>query len=135
MTWQSMCNIIRARFKTQVADVLKLPTQYDNQDYNNPDNRLWCRVSIRQGESNQVSAGGTGGNRHRTAGVMIVQIFGPTGKGDRDHLVVADAIKTAFRAVSDTDVKFRDPSVSFSGRVESEWQVNVTCPFYADDIG
>ncbi len=135
MTFEALANIIRSRFKTQIADVLSLFTQYDNQKADNPDNEIWCRLTIGFGESTQVANGGVGNNTFRTPGVMTAQIFAPMGMGEKGSYVIADAIKTAFRCVTDSGVVFRTPSIQRIGRVENSWQVNVNCPFHADDIG
>lgn len=135
MTHESMANAIRTRFKTQIADAQSLPTQYDNQKYDNPDNVLWCRLTIKFGESLQVASGGASGNRYRTSGIMYAQLFSPLGKGDKDQLHLADIIKSAFRCVTDSGVKFKTPSIKPKGRFGKEWQVNIECPFYADDTG
>lgn len=135
MNYQTLGNTIRSRFKTQIADARSLSTQYDNQDYTKPNNAMWCRLSILTGDSFQASFGGAGGKRFRTPGTMIAQIFCPIGLGDKAALQMADYIVTAFRAVTDTNVVFKTPSVQRIGRTESEWQINVSCPFYVDDIG
>jgi len=135
MTFEALANIIRSRFKTQIADSQSLQTQYDNQNYDNPDNALWCRLTINYGNSLQVEMGGASGNRYRTPGVMTAQLFAPIGNGDKQLLEMADLIKTAFRCITDSGVFFQTPSIKRIGRKDSEWQVNVDCPFYADDIG
>ena len=135
MTFEDLANTIRSRFKTQIADVKSLPTQYDNHDFDNPDNEIWCRLTFNPGESSQVACGGPGANRFRTPGVMTAQLFAPVGQGDKDLLVLADAIKTAFRCVTDSGVVFKTPSIKRIGKRDGQWQVNVNCPFYADDIG
>ena len=135
MTKTAIANAIRSRFKTQVADVLSLGTQYDNQKYDNPDNAKWCRLTVKFGETIQKSVGSPAGNRDRTSGVVMAQLFCPAGKGDSDLLAIADAVVTAFKRVTDTGITFATPSSDVRGRVGNEWQINVNCPFYADDIG
>lgn len=134
MTWEELGNIIRSRFDSQVADVQSLQTQYDNQSFDNPDNELWCRLTINFGQTFQVDCGGGSGSRDRTIGVMTAQLFLAVDQGDKQLLETADKIKTAFNRVTDTGVHFRTPSIKRVGRVNNEWQVNVNCPFYADDI-
>jgi len=134
MTKKEIANAVRTRFKTQVADVLSLGTQYDNQKYDNPDNAKWCRLTVKFGETIQKSVGSPTGNRDRTSGVMIAQLFCPAG-GDGELLDVAGAVETAFKRVTYNGVTFRTPSTYPQGRVGAEWQINVNCPFYADDIG
>lgn len=135
MTSEAIANAIRSRFKTQVADVLSLPTQYDNHKLDNPDNAQWCRLNIKCGETFQVSIGAPGTQRDRTHGVVIAQLFGPVGAGDGALREIADAVRVAFRRVTDAGVTFATPSVHEQGLFEDSWQINVVCPFYADDIG
>lgn len=135
MTHEAIGNAIRSRFKSQVADVLSLLTQYDNQGFENPDNAAWCRLSVKTGETFQTSIGSPGSNRERTHGVVIAQLFGPVGDGDGELRKIADAVCTAFRRVSDDGVTFRTPSMHEQGLFGDSWQINVVCPFYADSIG
>jgi len=135
MNSEERANIIRTRFKTLVADVLNLQTQYDNQDFENPDNDNWCRLTLKTTETFQVSFGNPQGNRYRTHGVMIAQLFGPLGNGDGKLREIADVIMYAFRGVTDNGVTFRAPSHDEVGIFGDSWQINVVCPFYSDDIG
>jgi len=135
MNNESIANAIRSRFKTQVADAIPLSTQYDNHDTDNPDETSWCRLTIKTGKAQQVSIGNPSAQRYRTPGVMIAQLFCPIGKGDSELKGLADSIIAAFRGVTDTGVTFRTPYMNEVGRKDADWQINVVCPFYADDIG
>lgn len=134
MSIQTIASTIRNRFKTQVATPRTLPTQYDNHALAKQAD-LWCRLSVLFGQSEQASIGSPASNRYRTVGIMTAQLFLPVGKGEKNLYVMADYIVAAFRSVTDTGVTFRTPSITQVGRDESFWQVNVDCPFYADEIG
>lgn len=133
MTWEEIGNVIRSRFKTQIADEYSLRTQYDNHDLAKQ-NALWCRLSIGFGDTFQVDCGGASGSRDRTVGVMTARLKVPVGQGDKQLLETAGNVKTAFNRVTDSGVHFRTPSIKRVGRINGEWQINVNCPFYADDI-
>ena len=135
MSWSAMANTIRSRFKTQIATPESLITQYDNHSLDNPDNEIWCRLTIKSGETTQESIGSPSSNRDRTDGVMIAQLFAPIGNGDGDLRELAETIRAAFKRVTESGVTFRTPKIKEIGRVGKEWQINVDCPFYADDIG
>jgi len=110
-----------------------LPTQYDNDgSFTRPKGAPWCRFTVLQGETAQVTAGGF--KRFRQPGVAIAQLFMPLGEGDKRGLELADAVKLAFRSVTAAGVIYRSPSVQNMGRQEGEWQLNVSCPFFADDL-
>jgi len=149
--WQEIANSIRAHFHDNIEVGYEhgngIPTQYDNDgafvkptglDGATPPgfkarDALWIRFSIRPGESRQVSLGAN--SRFRTPGVAIAQIFVPLGLGDKTAWEVADAISSAFRATTvNNSVRFYTPYVSYQGRSGKEWQINVICPFYADDV-
>jgi hypothetical protein len=125
------CNLIRKRFETLVAVPNKLPSFYDNQKFDKPNNTYYAKISILTGASAQVELGD--GNKFRNPGVMVVQLFGPTGKGDARHLQLIDKIKENFRGVSIANIVFTSPSQFRVGTFEGEYQMNVNCPFYFDE--
>jgi len=136
VTFEAVANTIRSRFEAQVAVAESLTTQYDNQRL--PDNvdvnSAWCRFAIKLGDGLLTEIGGS--KTHRYPGVAIAQLFVPIHHGDREGLRLADVIKTAFRAVTVSGVTFRTPSVNNLG-LETEkkwWQINVSCPFYFNEI-
>lgn len=135
MNFEDLANTIRTRFKTQIADTQSLPTQYDNQDFTPPDQELWARLTILHGDSFQVSNGGPDGKRFRTPGIMTVQVFIPSGQGDKAAYKLADVIETYFRSQKADSITYRTPSVRKIGPTGPWWQINVNCPFYSDDIG
>lgn len=131
MSSEALHNAIRSRFKTEVADKnAGLVVIYDNAP--DPDkDALWVRFTVLEGDANQQSLGPP--RKFRTVGVAVGQVFALVDTGDRKALQVADKIKLAFRAISAGGVTYRTPSVKNVGRVDRWWQVNVTCPFYADE--
>jgi len=137
--WEDAHNSIRARFEAQVTAPLGLDSrssgtgsriQYDNQEFVKPQDQIWVRVTILNGHS---AAKAIGSQRFRNPGVMIAQIFGPIGDGDRDQTRVADTIRREFRAVTDGDVSWHTPSQDRVGRDDNWYQINVNCPFYWDE--
>lgn len=134
-TFQALTDVVRSRWKAQIEDAQSIPTGYDNAPFNEPtDGSTWARFSVIPGESQQKSMGGTN-RRFRTVGIGMAQIFTGTETGTKTSNVLINAIVTAFRGVTDTSVVFRTPSVVRVGRTGKWWQVNVICPFYADDFG
>lgn len=134
MTHIALFNAIRSRFETEITDSLSIATQFDNAAFPKPGvTTNWIRFTIKLAGSDQKSMGAST-NRFRTIGVAIAQVFVPLYKGDDAALSIADSIRTAFQAVTDTGVKFETPSVDPVGSNGGYWQVNVRCPFYADDL-
>lgn len=133
MDWEALHNVVRSRFKTQIADVQSVTVQYDNAPFTEPEDATWVRWTIVPAQTSLVAIGGTS-RRYRTVGLAVASIFVPVESGDALALRLADAVATAFRCVTDTGVVFSSPSVINRGRDENWWQVNVECPFYADDL-
>lgn len=139
MTQTVLEQTLRTLFQTQIAAKNNLPTQYDNTDFDKPQDKdaIWARVSIKQGQSEQVSSGSPGNNRWRSPGVLFVQLFGPVNRGDGLLLQLADKIVTLYRGTNPaTNLWTKSPYVTKVGRsIGDQWQVNVTCPYVCDDLG
>jgi hypothetical protein len=135
MSWSAIANTVRSRFETQIATPESLTTQYDNQSLDNPDDKIWCRLTIKFGETELASFGSPSSNRFRTVGTMIAQLFSPIGKGSGELEELADTISNSFKCITQDGVTFIDPDIVNVGEREGMWQINVVCPFYSDDIG
>ena len=132
MSFESLANAIRSRFKTLVVGATSLVVAYDKVQCQEPEDAVWVRFSVLTGDTLQASLGAS--KRFRTVGVAVAQIFQPINQGDKDALVLADTIKSAFRATSISGVTFRTPSLRRVGRDAKWYQLNLNCPFYADEI-
>jgi len=137
MSFKAPINLIVDRFKTEVADnVAGLLVQYPNdRTFDKPEGERWARVEVLPGKSGQVSLGEN--KRFRNPGLLVVSVFVPGGEGTNLAYDIADLIddETAFRNVTVGGVKYMKPSVSVVGRtVSNEWQLNIDCPFYFDEI-
>lgn len=97
----------------------------------------WMRAAVRTNGTQQTAIGPTGaaGNRYRTSGTVLFSLFDASEKGDGVLLQLADKIVQTFRSVTVQGVVFRTPSVTTVGRFGGSWQVNVSCPFYSDEVG
>jgi len=135
MSFEAVANTIRTRFRTEVAGDLSLPTQYDNAPFSKSENVKWCRFTVKPGQSAQIGCTGPNSRPYRTVGVCIAQLFGPVDKGDKDLWEIADSVIAAFRGESVSGVVFGDYNVNNIGRVDNEWQMNVTFEYRVDDHG
>lgn len=117
------------------AAALNVFTQNDNHVLTPPDDgSLWVRLSVRPGESEQQDIGGQNPVRQRTLGVVILQVFSPLDVGDKPARDLAESIRAIFNRTRSGKVQFRVPSIQTIGRRDELWQVNVTCPFYEDEV-
>lgn len=127
---------IRARFKANVADALSLPTQYDNERFTQPDpskpDAMWCKFSVQPGDSQQSEIGGNS-NTYRHSGVAIASVYVPFETGEGAAETMAKNIAKEFRNLTAAGVVFRTPSTFRVGRVGPWWQINVSCPWFANE--
>lgn len=139
MNIESLHNIVRTRLSDNygeeyliVFDNAPKPTLVSGKQP-----QPWMRAAVRTAGTEQVAIGATGtaGNRYRTSGSLLVSLFDASEKGDGVLLALADKIVGTFRSVTVQGVVFRTPSVATVGRFGGSWQVNISCPFYADEVG
>lgn len=104
---------------------------YQNVAYN--EQAEFIRLNILSGKRFQASLGGTV-NVYRIPGVVIVQIFCPKDRGTKRALVISDLIITFLQSKFIGTVNFKTPYISFQNIVDSFYQINITCPFYVDNI-
>lgn len=132
---------IQSRFDTLIQTPESLIVEYDNKKavgsdgvvVDQPDDAVWCRVTIDEGEAKHISLGRTGAKSSRTPGVFFVQIFSPINKGEIAARTLVDLIKTNFRLVNASGITWKEPSSRKIGRSGAWWQVNVDCPFHYEN--
>lgn len=118
-------SVLRQRI---VAKFPSLQIQRDNMLFTPPSGTLWARWHILFGESKRAASGTV-----RHIGLVKCSLFDLLEIGDDNILSMADDIAEMFRTLTDTGVVLRTPSVRTLGRSDKWWQVNVTCPFFADE--
>ena len=133
--YANIFNSIRCKFGAEIEDVLPIPVHYDNMPENQPRgvHNGWVRLKVLPESSRQVDVGGTK-RRFRVRGVAIALVHFPIETGDGSSLEVADAIVDAFRGVTFQGVTFQTPLVRNLGRKDDEWQTEISCPFFKDDL-
>lgn len=126
-------NRIRQRFSEQIQTPQSVTVLYDNAPFTPPDNARWVAWSIREATADQVELGSD--KRFRIRGTAIANIYVPIRDGDESALELADAIDAAFKSVTVSDVTYQTPTVNTIGLTGDWWQVNVICPWFADQTG
>jgi hypothetical protein len=130
---ETVANTIRTRWYTNIESGESIPTVYDNAPADDQsDSSTWARVRILWGETLMPALGQQ--KTFRTVGRLLAQLYVPVENGDKAALELADSIRADFRAVTDTGVTFKSPSVSAVGREDNWWRVDVSCPFYTDEL-
>ena len=137
MSTESVHNAIRSRFYSEVESAASLDNkvQYDNQKKPSAagGDSLWVRFKVLPGDSAQVDTGSSS-HRYRSVGIAVAQIFAPVNTGTKSIATLTDTIKSAFRGVTASGVKYVDePQEQNVGRSGKYWQHNVTIKWQADN--
>lgn len=113
------------------ANINNFVVRYDNDPRDTPTSGVWMRVSTEFKDSNQAEIGIP---TFRNEGSFNVKIKILLGQGIADALSIADIIAAKFRTtIVDETINFQTPRIENVGRVEDNYQVNVICPFFADN--
>lgn len=129
MGFASLANSITTYLQT-VADANNFTVRYDNDMRATPAKGLWLQCRIEFGNSEQKELGI---NSYRNPGNVIITIKNKIGIGIGALLINADIIATAFKNVDVDAIIFKVPSIKNNGRIDDNWEVEVSCPFHLDE--
>lgn len=87
------------------------------------------RVYIRHGEGEQATLGSVGNRRFDRQGVVIVQVYTPTGDGFTLDDTLATLARNCFEGVTSGGVWFRRVKAQEVGKTGKYFQTNVTASF------
>ncbi len=106
---------------------------YENTAFEPTHGVAWVRLSIREGEGNQIELAAN--PLHKFAGLIIVQVFTPENTGTSDARLLADVAAECFRSVSfaagaSGQITCQTPSAQTIGVDDAGWfQINVVAPY------
>ena len=142
MSTTHLADIIKAvqtRFKAQVTanlvkgEVVLYDNLADDLEVKPSDQNPWIHVTVLHGDSNQVTFGSSS-RRSRDNGLIIAMVNVPRSKGKARAYEIADIIRTGFSNKHIVNIIYRTVSLTRVGPNGKWWQLNVQCPFQADDI-
>lgn len=134
MTPKQIRDAINVRVNSEIKVAESIVVQFDNFEEATPDNALWVRANILEGESAQKSIGVADSNTTRNLGILILSIFVPKNSGTEATSDMIQVIRTAFKPGSYSGVKYRTSTVIPVGNNASGYQTNVAIPYLADEL-
>lgn len=114
------------------------PVAYPNVTFDRPpDNSPWARVSVKHNTGAQATVGGSPGNRRfRRFGMVVVELFTPTGQGltasDKYAKVAYDAFEG--KSASPGGAFFYNVRVNEVGEDGAWFHTNVIAEFQWDEV-
>lgn len=131
MSFQAIENAITTYLQA-IANIHGLSVRYFNDPRETPTKGIWLKCIIENDDSRIHSIGVT--NIYRHSGNLIIEVYNEINLGTAYSLRTVDNLVGSFTGLTVSNlVKFRTPSVNLVGRVEDNYQINITCPFYVDN--
>lgn len=110
------------------------PTAHGNVPFDPAAGTPWVRLSVIDGAGQQASVGAPQAVLERHAGVIVVQVFTPSGEGEGRARWLADQAAAVFRRQSFSGVSCRTPSFARLGESGGWFQVNVSIPYWYEQV-
>lgn len=133
MSYEQKRKDIQGFFATYFTALAATKIAWDNVDFEIPsDKSSWCRFSVQHNVSNFVSFGPN--RRTRRQGIIFVQIFVIENSETLVASQLTDAVVNVFETKQLGGVVFESPDVREAGVSRGWFQVNISVPFYYDDI-
>lgn len=96
----------------------------------------WCRVMFLPATSFKVGIGGNGSGMYRNEGVLVLELYYPTGDGHETVLTLMETARPALRRKrTASGVILRDATLTFVEEDGPWFHSNLTINFRYDEVG
>ena len=130
MNYEAATAAMRAYFAGFIGAT---PVAYDDMPFDVP-NALWVRFNVSHADGYQSSIGAPTANRFRRDGLIVAQVFQPSGKASKEARQKADQIVANYLNVAGT-IHYYDVQAREIGDDGAGWyQINVLIYFRYDHI-
>lgn len=130
MSFADALTTIESRFHS-LWDKTDADVTYGNVAFQPRNNFPWVRLTVQHGDTNRAAVYP---EYYRSTGVIFAQIFVPPNKGTKLALTLADTVSGIWRGQQFSGVSCLAPSVTDVGVRDGWYQVNVSCPYYRDEL-
>ena len=135
---ESTQNAGRERWRTLVETAQSIPTKYPNQKWTPPDVEAWADYAMEETSAEQADIGTSNQLVRHTGFVNVNLYFRQGGTAKSPHKYVDD-IAVLFRMLTVTtpgssDIVFSVPRRSTVGDYQQWYVINLTMPFYSDEV-
>jgi hypothetical protein len=133
MSYEQKRKDIQSHFNTNFTGVASDKIAWDNVKFDIPtDDTAWVRISVQHNTSNYVSFGPS--RLTRREGIVFVQIFVPEGSTTLEASQIVDNAVAVFETKLLSGVVFQSGDVREVGVSEGWFQINISVPFYFNDV-
>ncbi len=113
---------VYSRFTTQWGSTSEFT--FENEDFDEPSDSPWARVTVRSVSRGQETLGRTGNRKFRSAAMALVQVYTRTNTGVKQGDALATQARDIFEAVSFSGLDFNDGTVRET-EPEGKWYQHV----------
>jgi hypothetical protein len=103
---------------------------FSNRSYT-PKDRPWVRVTVKHNEAPRITLSQ---KWYRHTGIIFNQIFVEANKGEKAAMCLVDKISAIWRGQRFGGIQCQAVTVTNVGESNGWYQVNVSCPFYRDEL-
>lgn len=112
----------------------KTPYTIDNDEFLEPENVAWTRLTVRNIGGGQSSLGRIGNRRYDRKGIIVVSVFTPVEQGTSEADLLAQAALVLFEGTRFGGVTVNDGVVKEVGAKNTWYQEVMTAEFSYDEI-
>ena len=124
---------IESRLATELGSSPPIPVVFNNVSYSPTPDTSWVQCLLNFGANNYLTLGSTAGSDNRIVGVIVLNIFTPSGVGSGANFTIAKRIRDLYNRINVSGVYFDAPIgpevVSASPEGYFQTQVRVTFEF------
>jgi len=128
MTYKDETIAVESRF---AAAFTACNVKYSNVDFQPVAGTAWAELRVVVADSVHAEIG-TG--LHRNAGIISVNIYEPRGTGTAQGKYKADLAAAVFRSQQFNGITCRSPKVVEVGEVNEWYVINMSVPYYRDQV-
>lgn len=130
MSYESEHSVIEQRFDNLYPGTE--PIKYANVAFNPPDSGIYLDHSVADGDAFVISIGED--LNERNIGIISVNIYGPKDGGTRALVAIADNVAGVYRHASFSGIQCRAPRIRKLGVIDDKYVINVSTPFFRDEL-
>lgn len=136
--YETMCNTLRSRVSTSVVSPLNLSLAWPNTLHTPPDPDpasdavIWAGLTIEHDDTEIICIGTA--PIYRKRGSLVLRVRASFGRLEGSVMEVGDDIARRLQSTEVGGITYEEPQISPAGRDGPWWLVDVTVPFFSDDV-
>jgi len=128
MTAKAETIAVESRFATNFT---VCSVKFSNVNFTPIPREAWVEIRVVIADSIKAEIGG---GLHRNAGIISVNVYEPVNTGTAAGKEKADLAAAVFRGQQFSGITCRSPRITEVGEIDEWYVINMSCPFFRDEI-